>query len=106
MNAGKTQQRLIGLVLLILGGGLTAWSWWAAQSGSTYYPAVVTVSSGLAVYALAPLLFPIDKDQVPEYGTDRMRLGLLPLAWKALFVAAALVSLGNALAVSRWSQVG
>jgi len=97
-------QRLIGLLVLILGGGFTAWSWYTALTEGYYYRKAVALFPVFAVVGLGLLLFPIDVKRLQaEHGVRRPQsLAHYPLAWKVLFFVALAAGLGNWLAISQF----
>jgi hypothetical protein len=99
----KIGQRLVGLFVLVLGGGFTAWSWYTALTEGYYYRKAVALFPVLAIAGLGLLLFPIDGDRLrAEHGVETPQsLAHYPLAWKVLFVVALAAGLGNWLALSR-----
>lgn len=59
MFQSKIGRRLLGLVLLSLGSGVTVWSWYTALNEGYYYTKAVTVFPAFAVLGIGMLLFPI-----------------------------------------------
>lgn len=103
MIESKIGQRVVGLFLLLVGGGLTAWSWYTAVNDGNYYRKAAALLPVVAVAGLGMLLFPIDMERLrAEHGVDRpQKLAHYPRAWKVLFVVAILAGLGNWLAISQ-----
>ncbi|MBN9122950.1 MAG: hypothetical protein J0I06_28070 [Planctomycetes bacterium] len=104
MIESKIGQRLVGVFLLILGGGFTAWSWYTALNEGYYYRKAVVLFPFFAAIGLGGLLFPIDMARVrAEYGVDRpQKLTHYPTAWKVLFAAGLVAGFGNWLALSQF----
>jgi hypothetical protein len=99
----KTGQRLVGLFLLALGGGFTAWTWYTALNEGYYYEKAAGIFPIAAVGGLGLLLFPMDMTKFrAEHGVDKPTTWAhYPPAWKALFVVAVLAGVGNWLALSQ-----
>jgi hypothetical protein len=99
----KWGQRLAGLLLFILGGGFSAWSWYTALTDGSYYREAVAIFPAFAVVGLGLLFFPVDMEQFrAEHGVDRPRqFAHYPIAWKVLFFVALAAGLGNWLAISQ-----
>ena len=104
MIESKIGQRLVGLLLLAVGGGFTVWSWYTALTAGYYYRNAVAFFPAFAVIGLGLLLFPLDVERLrAEHGVERpKKLAHYPPAWKVLFFAAVLAGLGNWLAISQW----
>ena len=103
MSGSKMGQRLIGLFVLALGGGFTAWAWYTALHDGHYRPKTAAIFSFMAVAGLATFLFPIDRERLrAEHGVESPQTWAhCPLAWKVLLVAALLAAFGHFLALSR-----
>ena len=93
----KQDQRIYGLVCIIVGGGFTVWQWYLALTEGYYYQKYVMIGPFFAVLGLGPLLFPINKKQLRKrYGVDEpQQLAHYPLSWKILFFVALAATLGN-----------
>jgi len=105
MITSKLGQQVVGLVLLIMGGGVTVWSWNAALTRGSYSREAVALSPGCAVLGLGLLIFPIDIEKFrAEHGVDRPRqFSDLPAAWKILVFLAIAAGLANWGAISRFT---
>jgi hypothetical protein len=103
MIESKIGQRLVGLVLLLLGGGFTTWSWHTAITEGHYSREEAAFFPLFALVGLGLLLFPIDMQRLrAEHGVDRpQKFAHYPLVWKVLCVAALIAALGNWLVISR-----
>ncbi len=103
MIESKIGQRLVGLFLLAVGLGFTAWSWHTALNEGHYYSKAVALFPVFAVTGLGLLLFPIDVNRLrAEHGVDKPQsFAHYPLAWKVLFVVALAAGLGNWLAIAQ-----
>jgi hypothetical protein len=99
----KLGQRFLGLFLLGLGGGFTAWSWYTALVQGYYYQKAVIFSPFPAVIGITLMLFPIDVDKFREkYGIETVeKFSQLPPEWMIAFVLAIIASLWNWFAFSR-----
>jgi hypothetical protein len=104
MIESKIGQRLLGLALLALGSGFTAWSWYTALNEGYYHRKAVALYPVFAVAGLGLLLFPLDMERLrAEHGVEKpQKLAHYPLVWKVLVVVALLAGLGNWLAISQW----
>ena len=100
MLTSKMNQRLLGLVFLIVFGGATAYCWYTALTES-WYSAYVVVLPFFAVLGLGVLVFPLDKDQLrAEHGVDKPeKWAHYPRTWKLMVVVAIMVCVGNMLAI-------
>jgi hypothetical protein len=104
MLQSKIGQRLLGLLLLVLGGGFTVWSWYTALTEGYYYRKAVALFPAFAVLGLGMILFPIDIERLrAEHGVDKPeKFAHYPPAWKVTVFVAVLAGLGNWLAISQW----
>lgn len=103
MIESKIAQRLVGLFLLVLSGGFTAWTWYTALNEGYFDAKAAGIGPIVAVAGLALLLFPMDMAKFcAEHGVDKPTTWAhYPLAWKALFVVAVLAGVGNWLVLSQ-----
>jgi hypothetical protein len=99
----KWGQRLVGLLLFILGIGFSAWSWYTALTEGSYHREAVATFPVFAVVGLGLLFFPLDMEKIrAEHGVDKPRqFSHYPTAWKVLFFVALAAGLVNWLAISR-----
>ena len=97
MFRSKLGQRLGGLILLAMGGGLTVWVWHTALTEGYYYGKAAFLFPCLAVFGLAGILFPIDVDKFrAEHGVEQATsFRQFPAAWKVVFVLALAAGFGN-----------
>jgi hypothetical protein len=104
MIESKIGQRLVGVFMLALGAGFTAWSWHTALTEGYYYEAAVALFPAFAVIGVGMILFPIDVARLrAEHGVDKPQsLAHYPPVWKVLMVVALAVALGNWYAIARF----
>jgi hypothetical protein len=116
MVTSKLGQRLVGLLILLVAGGFTAWIWHTALTEGTYYRKAAALFPAFAVIGLGMLLFPTDVDRLREViglglwlsrlraerGVEKvMSLNQIPPVWWGVLVAAVAAGLGNWYALSQ-----
>jgi hypothetical protein len=94
-------QRIVGLLLLALGAGGTAWSWYDVLHGGLYVPKQVACFPLFGVLGLALLLYPVDMQKFrDQHGVDRpTRLEHYPPSWRIMIALALTAGVCNYLAV-------
>ena len=104
MIRSKVGQRLVGVLMLAVAAGFTAWVWYTALTEGYYYPKVATIFPIFGVVGLGMALFPIDEDKLrAELGVEQIRsFRQLPLAWKVLLFVALVAGFGNWYALAQF----
>jgi hypothetical protein len=97
MIRSKVGKRLVGVLVLAVGAGFTAWGWYTALTEGYYYRMAAVIFPGFTVIGLGMALFPIDEDKLrAELGVEQIRsFRQLPLAWKVLLFVALVAGFGN-----------
>ncbi|MFL5512107.1 MAG: hypothetical protein ACJ8CN_06665, partial [Gemmatimonadales bacterium] len=90
MIQSKFGQRLVGALMLVLSGGFTARTWYAALEEGYYNPKAAAIFPALLVFGLGLLLFPIDVERLKaEHGVEKVEsLDQVPPAWWGVLIAA------------------
>ncbi len=90
-------QRMVGLIFLLVGVGLTGWTWYTALAEGYFYRKIAAISPIFAILGAAALLFPLDEDGLwGEFSLARPeRFAHYPMSWKILTVVAIVAGLGN-----------
>jgi hypothetical protein len=93
----KLGQRLVGVFLLLLGGGFTAYEWHTFLADHTYDRKAAAVFPAFAVAGLGALLFPVDMAEMKaKYGLEKIeKLSELPPVWWVIVGLAVAAGLGN-----------
>lgn len=88
--ASKLKQRLVGVLLIVLGVGFTVNEWINAATEGVYHPKVAFLFPCFAVLGFAPLLFPMTKeDLLAKFGVEKpSSLGHYSMGQKIIFVLA------------------
>jgi hypothetical protein len=99
----KIGQRLMGLVLFLLGSAGTAWMWYTALTEGYYYRNAAALLPVCAVFGLGLLLAPFDVEKLrAEHGVDKpQKWAHYPPVWKLIGVLALLAGLGNWFAIAQ-----
>ncbi len=99
MFESRTGQRLAGLIVLILGGALMAWTWYSALTGDGFYIEAAVLAPVLVVFGIGMILVPIDIQSLrEEHGVPKpgkLRFAHYPIHWKAVSVVAVVAGFAN-----------
>jgi len=96
-------QRVVGVIFLLVGAGLTGWTWFTALNEGYFYGKIAVISPAFAVLGAAALFFPLDVErQRGEFSLSHPeRFAHYPTSWKILTVVAILAGLGNGLVLEQ-----
>lgn len=97
MIRSKVGQRLVGVLLLAVAAGFTAWVWYTALTEGSYYRKAAAIFPAFVVIGLGMALFPIDVDKLrAKHSVEHIQsFRQLPLAWKVLLFVALVAGFGN-----------
>ena len=92
MFESKAGQRVGGMILFVIGAGVTVWTWHSALNGESFYPSIGALGTAFAAYALFMIVFPMDIELLRiEHGVpkpDKLKFRHFPLLWKIITVIA------------------
>lgn len=98
----RRMQQLFGLLMVLVGGGFTAWTWHTALNEGYYYAKASMLFPAFFVVGLGLILFPGDeaKPLPPSEGLSGLRR--LPPRWWVIIAVALLAGFGNFLLLGGW----
>jgi hypothetical protein len=99
----KNGQRLLGVFLLLLGGGFTAYTWYTALYEGWTYQKGVPIFPISMVFGLGAILFPIDVAELEaKYGAGNWNmLEDVPAIWGVIPILALGAAFANWYTLSR-----
>ncbi len=99
----RRKQQLGGLLMVLVGGGFTGWTWYTALTGEYYFRKASMLFPAFCVLGLGMILFPSYKEERLARGEDLSGLSgaqLLTPRWWIIVVLALMAGFGNYLMLS------
>ena len=92
-----TKQRLLGLLLFVLGFSLTAWFWISGLSNGYIYINASMLFPAFMIMGIGFLLFPIDPMEMKKkWGVDKIEsAGQIPGIWWVILAISIVIGIGN-----------
>jgi len=92
-----TKQRILGLVLFILGLSLTAWFWLRGMSDGYIYINASMLFPAFMIMGIGFLLFPIDpRAMKKKWGVEKIEsVAQIPGIWWIILILSIIVGIGN-----------
>jgi ABC-type Fe3+-siderophore transport system permease subunit len=94
----RWKQQLGGLLIAVVGGGVTAWTWYTALAEGHFSRKASMLFPAFFVLGLGVIIFPGYKDERTARGEDisgRQGLHLLTARWRAILVVALVAAAVN-----------
>ena len=93
----KKTQRILGLLLFIVGIAFTAWIWSRGINQNYIYINASMLFPAFMIMGLGLILFPFDPEALREkWGVDRIEsIGQVPGVWWVIIVVSILIGIGN-----------
>lgn len=97
MVAGKSTQRVFGVLLVAVSVYFTWQQWHTALTAGYFYDKAAAVFPAFCFLGIGLVLFPIDKSRLLEkYGTQKITgWQQFPLAWKVIVIMGVLAGFAN-----------
>jgi len=92
-----TKQRILGLLLFLLGLSLTVWFWVRGVSGGYIYINASMLFPAFMIMGIGFLIFPIDPMVMKKkWGVEKIEnVGQIPGIWWIILILSILIGIGN-----------
>ncbi len=92
-----TMQRILGLMLFVLGLSLTLWFWERGVSQGYIYINASMLFPAFMIMGIGFLVFPIDPKVMKEkWGVEKIEsIGQIPGVWWIIIILSILIGIGN-----------